>query len=117
MKEIPEKYRQDLAIVRETALQVIRDFEFLNIDIIFSGNERAAFDELMSQITPALIRLYKENPSHFQQLLYRIDIPEKQFRELLASENHVNFPKKIAEMLIRREFQKVLTRKYYSGKS
>lgn len=109
-----EKYRKDLEIVRLTADQIIKDFEIFGHEIKFSGNELTAYEELKNQIAPVLSSLYQKNTSAFQSLLYRIDISEKNFRELLNESSTTNFPKYLAEAVIQREFQKVLTRKYFS---
>ena len=109
-----EKYRHDLEIIRLTSEQVIKDFQIHGHEIKFSGNEMAAYDELKNQIAPLLSELHQHQPSTFQSLLYRIDISEKKFRELLNESSKNNFSEKLAELVIQREFQKVLTRKFFS---
>ncbi len=109
-----EKYRNDLEIIRLTAEQVIKDFEIFGQEIKFSGNELTAYEELKSQLAPLLLKLYQNNSSTFQSLLYRVDISEKNFRELLEQSATGNFSEQLAEAVIQREFQKVLTRKFFS---
>jgi hypothetical protein len=108
-----EKYRHDLEIIRLTANQIIKDFQIFGHEIKFSGNELTAYEELKSQISPLLSDLYQKNTATFQSLLYRIDISEKKFRELLNDSSNNNFSELLAEAVIQREFQKVLTRKYF----
>ena len=110
----PEKYRRDLEIIRETAAQVIRDFSMHKAEITFSGNEYSAYDELVYQVEPILSLMYKTNRSGFQALLYRIDISEGAFRKLVQAHSGGDFTTKLAEMVVQREFQKVLTRKFFS---
>ena len=112
----PEKYRHDLEVVRNTAQQVIKDFGMSGIEIIFSGNPDTAYRELVEQVQPALKNLYKQNAGSFMALLYRIDISEKQFRTLAERVSGEDFYKGLAEMVIEREFLKVLTRKIYSNR-
>ncbi len=112
----PEKYRHDLEIVRETAAQVIRDFSIHKLEITFSGNEYNAYGELVSQLEPILGELFKTNKSAFQALLYQIDISEQSFRKLMQSASKDDFGSKLAELIVQREFQKVLTRKFFSKK-
>lgn len=107
----PEKYRHDLEVVRNTASQVMKDFGMSGIEINFSGNPDTAYSELLKQAQPALKNLYKGNPGSFMTLLYRIDIPEKKFREVSSQFNGEDFFNKLAEMVIEREFMKALTRK------
>ncbi len=109
-----EKYRNDLEIIRLTAEQVIKDFEIFGHEIKFSGNEFMAYDELKNQLAPLLLKLYQNNTSTFQSLLYRVDISEKKFRELLEISSQENFSDQLADAVIQREFQKVLTRKFFS---
>jgi hypothetical protein len=114
MTELPEKYRTDLAIVRETAEQLIRDFNWFNIGIRFSGDPLRAYDELREQIVPLIDRMQREEPGLFQSLLYRIDLDERKFRrQLSAPEAGVH----IADLILQRELQKVLTRRYFSDTS
>ena len=109
-----EKYRHDLEIIRLTADQIIKDFELFGREIKFSGNELTAYEELKNQIAPALATLYQNNVSTFQSLLYRIDISEKKFSEILNDSKTNDFEDTLAEAVIQREFQKVLTRKFFS---
>ncbi len=108
----PEKYRKDFEIIRLTADQLIKDFGIHGIEIIFSGNELTAYDELKMQITPVLHDLFRNDRSLFQSVLYRIDINEKEFKHLLLADSS-EFPEKLAEMVLQREFQKILIRKYF----
>ena len=107
----PEKYRQDFEIVRLTAEQLIKDLEVFGIAIHFSGDPLLAYDELLQQLKPILKELYKNQSSTFQSVLYRIDINERKFRQLLSGENFID---RLAEEVLQREFQKVLIRKYFS---
>ncbi len=111
----PEKYRHDLEVVENTAKQVIRDFDLIGIDIHFSGNTQTAYSELLLQVTPALTRLYKENQVTFNVLLYRIDVDEKKYRDLQQNSQGDLFYQQLAELVIEREFIKVLTRKLFSS--
>lgn len=117
MKLIPEKYRYDLEVIRETAEQIVKDFNIKGFEIIFSGIVQNAFDELKSQITPMIIKLFNEDRASFQSLLYRIDISEKDYQKTLAQVQPKAFEEELSELIIRREFQKVITRKYFSDKS
>ena len=81
----PEKYRHDLEVVRNTAMQVIKDFGMAGIEINFSGNPERAYQELLDQSFPALKGLYQQNPGSFMALLYRIDVEVRKVKQL--SEN------------------------------
>ena len=111
---VPEEYRYDLQIITETTEQIIRDFQNSDLKIIYSGNNKLAFDELKQQLITFLRTLMK-NSTALHALLYRVDISEKEFS---AGMNKSSTPNEeiIAELIIRREFKKVLTRKFFSKK-
>ncbi|MBL0065152.1 MAG: hypothetical protein IPP86_07980 [Bacteroidetes bacterium] len=113
-EELPEKYRHDLAIVRDTAEQVMKDFGVMGLVINFSGDPFRAYEELKEQISPVLYELFQNDRSRFQSLLYRIDISESKFRKLLGQSTQHNFSFDLADMILQREFQKVLTRRFFS---
>ncbi len=109
---LPEEYRHDLQIINETTAQIIRDFHNDDLKIIYSGDNTKAFDELKQQLIPHIRALLKNNTA-LNSLLYRIDISEKDMRKAMDDETS---PREeiIAELIIRREFMKVLTRKFFS---
>ena len=108
-----EKYRHDLEVIRNTALQVIKDFELLGIEITFSGNEHSAYEELKAQIIPALTNLYKEKYSTFNELLYRIDVNENKVQQILRNSSKENQAEELSKLVLEREFIKVLLKKLY----
>jgi len=109
------RYRHDLEVVRDTASQVIKDFGIFSIEITFSGNEQTAYEELKQQLIPELLKLYENNYSKLQSLFYRIDLPEKKFRELPTTDKSM-FVDGLADLILERELLKVITRKLLSGK-
>jgi len=110
------KYRHDLEVIRMVAEQVKKDFSFHSIEIKFSGNEMTAFTELKAQITPLVSNLFLTNKNQLLQLLYRIDVSENDWRKILEiNDIEVKF-EKLAEIILEREFIKVLIRKLYSKK-
>ena len=116
MKEFPEKYRHDLAIIRETATLLIRDFEMHGVTLTFSGSENNAWEELHMQLCPALAGMYADNRNSFRAILYQVDISEAQFRKLTNETTSDNFISELASLIIQREFQKILTRRFFSAK-
>ncbi|HLG33668.1 MAG TPA: hypothetical protein VI757_02220 [Bacteroidia bacterium] len=111
-----EKYRHDLEVIRMTAEQVKKDFSFHNIEITFSGNEMTAYAELKTQLTPLLAKLLAGNRTRLMQLLYRIDVPERDWKKVVMLEDKNAQPIKLTEIILEREFMKALTRKLFSGK-
>jgi len=113
----PEKYRHDLEVVRNTALQVIKDFGMAGIEIKFSGNPETAYQELLEQALPSLKGLYQKNPGAFMALLYRIDVEERKVKQLSENLSGSEFFAQLAALVIEREFLKVLIRKLYSSRN
>jgi hypothetical protein len=111
-----EKYRHDLEVVRMTAEQLKKDFAMHGLEIKFSGNEQTAYDELIVQVTPLLQKLFKENRAKLMQLLYRVDIPERDWKKVLSMENKDAQAEKLSAVILEREFMKALTRKMFSGR-
>jgi len=113
MEQEIEKYRHDLEVVRDTANQVIRDFGMAGIEISFSGNSSTAYTELKNQLFPGLENLYKKNSTAFMALLYRIDVEERAVAKIKSETGGTGFFMQLAELILEREFNKVLTRKLY----
>jgi hypothetical protein len=113
MESIPEKYRHDLSIIRDTAKQLARDLNMDESDFKFSGNEHLAFDELKMQLLPIIEIIYNDTHA-FQAMLYKIDISERDFKKILEPDNSLSVKERITETIIRREFQKVLTKRFFS---
>jgi hypothetical protein len=108
---LPEEYRHDLQIIRETGEQVMRDFQNEDLKIIFSGDNFKAFDELKNQLIP-FIRNMQKSISGLNAMLYRVDISESELRTAMKNSTQSN-EELLAELIIRREFKKVLTRRYF----
>jgi hypothetical protein len=108
---IPEQYRKDEEIIRLTIEQIKKDFGTQLPELTFSGDKSLLFDELSKQISDALKATRKTNLTAFQSLLYRVDIKESVVAETSAAKDSFFA---LAEKIIQREFQKVLTRKFFS---
>jgi hypothetical protein len=105
-----DKYRYDKEIMRLTIEQIKKDFADLWGNIVISENPDTLFGELTNQIVPILKFLYQTNRNGLRSLLYRIDLKESEITGISAS----RLPE-LAEKIIRREFQKILIRKYFSS--
>ncbi len=102
-----EKYRHDLEVIRNTARQVAKDFESYGIEIFLPIDEFSAYEDLKAQLIPVIEKLMRKNPEQLSQLLYRIDVNEKQ------SAAAANAPE-LAHLILERELIKVITRKLLS---
>jgi hypothetical protein len=108
MDDSLQKYRTDKQIIRLTVEQLKKDFgSALTGEILLSGNDETAFEEIKNQLIPVLKSLTKTNKILLNALLYKIDIKMTDISSLSPAE--------MAEKIIQREFQKILIRRYFSS--
>jgi len=114
-KDEIEKSKLNEQIVRETAQQVIKDFALFGMEISFPDDINYAYDELFVQLKSRIEALMQHDPEKLTSLLYQIDLDEKKLR----NENVELFEEHewISEMILEREFLKVLTRRYFKSQS
>lgn len=109
---IPDKFHADEEIIRLTIEQLSKDLGSFCPEFHFSGQKTAVFEELAIQVTEVLKQIRKENPSSLRAILYKIDVRENE----VAATSGPDALKSLAERIIQREFQKVLTRRFFSQK-
>ena len=107
-----EAYRNDRAVLEETARQVQKDFESCGLEIQFTKEEAHTYDVLLAQVKEQVESLIQRQSGTFQNLLYRVDIPEKNFIQL--QHTSTDFLHDLSRLILEREFMKVVTRKMYS---
>ncbi len=108
-----ELYHGNEQYVRETAEQIIKDFERYGIDIHFPINLHYAYDELYDQLIVEIARLLAENEGKLMAMLYTIDVSEKKIVEEARKQPDKGIAEIITEQTLDREFKKVLTRHYF----
>lgn len=108
-----EKYRFDLLLIRETADRIIQDFESFGLEIVFSGNERFAYEELTAQLKPFFEELTGKNKPLLMRILYKIDISEQKLAKTREAYPQASLPEVISHLVVEREMQKVITRKMF----
>lgn len=108
------EYRTQLDIIQRTADQIVKDFEIFGENITFSGKPETAYEELADQIEPIVRKLLNNNDSRFVSLLYRIDVNDEKVKNVISGgESAVH---QITHLILEREFQKVVTKAYFSNK-
>ncbi len=112
-----EKYHGNEQYVRETAEQIIKDFERYGIDIQFPQNLHFAYDELYDQLIIEIERLLALNEGKLMAMLYTIDVSEKKIVEQAHQQKEKGIAEIITEQTLDREFKKVLTRHYFKQAS
>jgi hypothetical protein len=111
-----EKYRLDLVLIRETAERIIKDFDLFGFDIVFSGNEDKAYEEMNKQLQPVFHELIYNNRQKLMRMLYIIDISEEKLSSTINKHPDEPMANIISHLVIERELQKVITRRYFSQK-
>ena len=96
-------------------MQLTKDFEQSNFPADFVEALEPNYYSIHEKIASELQRNEKRTGFTLMSLLYRIDISEAQLKKYLKAnknENHFNI---IAELIIKRVLQKVVTKQYYKN--
>jgi thymidylate kinase len=95
--------------------QLAKDFEQSNFPFDFVTTLEPNYNSIHEKIANELQRNEKKIGFTIMPLLYRVDISEAQLKKYLtehSSENHFHV---IAELIIKRVLQKVVTKHYYKA--
>lgn len=106
-------YINRLDLIKDTANQVIKDFEMFGLEIRFSGSAYNAYEELFEQIQPHIEKLIQTNRQKFMGILYRIDVSEEQIKKAVDQNATESFSEIITDLVIKRELQKIVIRRQY----
>ncbi len=107
------QYLNRLDLIKDTADQIIKDFDMFGLEVRFSGNTYNAYEELFDQIEPHINKLISTNRSKFMSVLYRIDLSDLQVKKAVEQNASESFSEIITDLIIKRELQKVVIRKHY----
>ena len=107
---IPKKYRKDEELIRLTIEQLKKDFGSHLPALQFSGRKEFLFAELREQVASFLSQIKKSNHALFQSILYRVDVPERDAAAVIDQKDCII----LAEIIIQREFKKVIIRRFLS---
>ncbi len=101
----------EITLVKES-YQLIRKDLGLEDQFEFKNGE-SDFDRLLEYLTQRINYLIDHNLNTLLNALYRIDIPEDKIKELLQNSQQGQIARNIAEAVIEREKQKIITRRMY----
>tara|TARA_Y100000739_G_C20475587_1_gene403444 strand:+ start:295 stop:648 length:354 start_codon:yes stop_codon:yes gene_type:complete len=93
--------------------QLAKDFNDADFDIEVDLISIYRSSTLLDLVQRSLEHLFHTNVHMFFQLMYRIDIPDADFK-MQVSDSGINF-ESLTDLVIRRELIKVLIREKYSG--
>lgn len=108
---IPDKYREDEELIRLTIEQLRKDFGSHFPELHFSGQKDQLFRELTVQVAETLKEIKRTNPVFLKVILYQVDVPESESNRLKDQKDCFS----LAEIIIQREFKKVITRRFFAG--
>lgn len=94
-------------------VQLIRDFEKCNFPTDFVPALQPSYSIIHEKILEELQQSEKRPGFNVMQLLYRVDISESQLKKYLDEKGNENHFSVIAELVIKRVLQKVVTKQYY----
>ena len=108
-----EKSKLNEQIIRETSEQVIKDFGIFGMEIYLPEDLNYAYDDLFEQLKMIIFELMQKRPEKLSALLYHIDVDEKKMKAKSPQifEEH----EWITDLILEREFFKVLTRHYFKN--
>jgi hypothetical protein len=110
------QYFNKLELIKDTANQIIKDFDMFGLEIKFSGSTYNAYEELFDQIQPHIHKLLSDNPKKFMSVLYRIDLSDIQVKKAVEANSSESVSEIITDLIIKRELQKVVIRNHYKNK-
>jgi hypothetical protein len=94
--------------------QLKKDFESCGLDGTFADNLHPDFDLIIEKVSKEVQKLLKGNK--WMELLYRIDISERQFQKLSTEKKEASQEIVLAELIIKRELQKVVIKEFFRKK-
>ncbi len=105
-------YFDNSGFVLKTQLQLVKDFGAFHLffDERFS-EEPLAKQTILSAINEKLSEIIQEGETRLMQLLYTVDLPEREFLNLTTQPDFLN---QLSEKILLREAYKVYLRMYFS---
>lgn len=91
--------------------QLKKDFESCGIEAAFADKLLPDYEAILKAVAQEMQKLLKG--SKWMELLYRIDISENQVRRLSKEKPDQNQDEALAELIIKRELQKVVIKAYF----
>ena|ERR1051325_1304665 len=104
----------DKQYLQETALALQNQF---GIDSLpdYEAEEQQLYDALKRLLSKRIEEMIDHEFDKFVNLLYRIDINESKVKQALSQHPFSKGVEAVADMIIQRQLQKVITRKQYSS--
>ncbi len=98
--------------VQLVLLNIQKDIKLPPTEI--NNRENIDMEVLRSYLVKVISELLDKDFNRLIQAMYRIDISENEFKSALSTINPEGIPEEIANLVIKRELEKVESRKKYS---
>jgi hypothetical protein len=108
-------YYERTDLLEKVVEQIKKDFNWFSFEITFTNKEESPYIELFNQILPLVDELLNDNYPKLLAMLYRIDIDEDFLNKKLKESAQADTDEVIADLIIKRELQKVIIREIYSS--
>jgi hypothetical protein len=102
-------------LLRDLLLQLLKDFQTAQIPLTLNPDENYSFEGLCKGIELVIENHLKQGGT-LKNLLNRVDLTEKQIKKAVSGTIHSNL-RRLAELIIKRELQKVVIRYWYQQSS
>jgi len=102
-------------LLQSVISQVNKDFGSSDITLVWRANRDNPFEDFVSQTQSVVEHLLLHDKSYLKSALYRMDVFESKLR-MAWTLDHNDQVKRLAELILDRALQKVLTRKLYQQK-
>jgi hypothetical protein len=94
-------------------LQLIKDVEYCGLNADFVITLTADYEIIFTSAARFVKKIMGGSENKLSELLYRIDISEAQIAKLMKDKRELEFSDIIAELIIKRELQKVVLKKMF----
>ena len=101
-------------MLKKTADSVFQRFE-ITADELLEKIDKRSYQKVRDKLALRIQDLIEHDFEQLFNILYRIDVSEEKVRKFLSEKPAGNAPVLIADLIIEREMQKVVTRMQYSG--
>ena len=108
---MPEELKQEeiFSLQKSVSKAFIKD----DFSSIVPNNDFERLEEFRKYLIIKMKDMLDHNYNLLINTLYRIDISEKKLSELFSSQNKESIPEKLADLIIKRQIEKINFRKLY----
>lgn len=110
-----QPYLQTPELLQALLQQLVKDFAMANVTLRIDCHLAYSFEQLRLEIANTL-RQQAPTSAQLQNVFYRVDLTEKTVRKALHGQQGDTLPL-MAELIIKRELQKVVIRYWYRNQA